>query len=501
MKNVFESRAAGVLCHVSSLWGEYGIGSLGKEAYEFADFLKSARVKYWQILPLVQTGYGDSPYQSVCCSSGNPYFIDLETLASEGLLTEDELESCRKPAGKVDYASLYNTRYAVLKLAFDRFDKTDEQFKTFVENGEFDAYALFMSLKSRYGGTFNNFPEGYKNFESDDVQKFKAEVYQTDYLFWQFLQFEFFKQWKKLKDYVNSLGIKIIGDIPLYVAYDSADVWAHPKLFQLDEDLKPVKVAGVPPDYFSATGQLWGNPLYDWQVMEQDGYAWWVDRIRKAASLYDVVRLDHFRGLDKYYAVPAGAETAAVGEWENGPKAKLFLKIREILGDVPMIAEDLGILDGGVEKLRLAAGFPGMKIALFAFNGDESNAYLPHNMEENCVAYTGTHDNATCLGLINRMSDEQFKVFKKRLRAEMRKTGLVLPFATREEAASALVALTISSPAALAVVPIQDLLVLGDEARMNVPSTTSGNWQFRLSRRPSRYHAAVMRRMVKDFNR
>ena len=501
MQNNKIRRAAGVLCHISSLWGKYGIGSLGKEAYEFADFLKSARVKYWQILPLVQTGMGDSPYSSVCCNSGNPYFIDLEDLAEQGLLSKDELENNEAFAGDVDYDNLYNTRYKTLKTAFLRFDKDGEEFKNFVESGEFDAYATFMSLCEKFGGSVLNFPEEYRDYNGEAVSKFREEVYETDYLFWQFLQFQFSKQWKKLKNYVNSLGIKIIGDIPLYVAFDSADVWEHPELFQLDEDLNPAKVAGVPPDYFCKTGQLWGNPLYDWEKMAEDGYGWWVERIRKASSLYDVIRIDHFRGLDRYYAIPADADTAETGEWLDGPKAKLFWQVREKLGDVPMIAEDLGFMDEGVEQLRAATGFPGMKIALFAFDGNTDNEYLPHNMNENCVAYTGTHDNATTLGLLEKMTEAQFKVFKKRLRAEMKEIGLVLPFVTREEAALALVALTLASPANLAVIPVQDLLGLDDEARMNIPSTVGGNWRFRLIEKPARYYAAVMRGMVKAFER
>lgn len=494
-------RGAGILCHISSLPNKYGIGSLGKEAYDFADFLKSAHVKYWQILPLVQTGFGDSPYQSVCCNSGNPYFIDLEALKAEGLLDEDELKSCEMRSGDIDYGALYEQRYSILRIAYARFNVKDAEFQKFVESGEFDAYALFMSLKSRYSGTFDTFPEPYKYSENLALNDFKEATYKSDYLFWQFLQFVFKKQWQKLKEYVNSLGIKIIGDIPLYVAYDSADVWSRPELFMLDRELKPTKVAGVPPDYFSKTGQLWGNPIYNWEVMAADNYEWWVDRIRKAAELYDVIRIDHFRGLDRYYAVPADAETAEIGGWEDGPKAKLFFEIKKRLGDVPIIAEDLGVMDAGVEKLRDAAGFPGMKIVLFAFDGKLTNPYLPRNMEKNSVAYTGTHDNATCLGLLNRMTEEQFKVLKSRLRDELKEEGVVLPFVTREEAARALVVCTLASPANLAVIPVQDLMGLGDEARMNVPSTSEGNWRFRLTKQPLRLHAAIMRKIVDEYNR
>ena len=275
-------RGAGVLCHISSLPGKYGIGTLGKEAYDFADFLKSARVKYWQILPLAQTGYGDSPYSSVCCNSGNPYFIDLEALRDEGLLDEDELASCEMPQGETDYGALYKTRYDVLRLAYARFNIKDEDFVNFVESGEYDDYAVFMSLKSRYSGSFSSFPDSYKYIENLAIKEFRETVYKSDYCFWIFLQYVFKKQWTKLKEYVNSLGIKIIGDLPLYVAYDSSDVWARPELFRLDEDLNPTEVAGVPPDYFSPTGQLWGNPVYNWDLMESENYDWWIKRIKKA---------------------------------------------------------------------------------------------------------------------------------------------------------------------------------------------------------------------------
>ena len=307
-------RGAGILCHISSLPGKYGIGTLGKEAYEFADFLKKCHVKYWQILPLVQTGFGDSPYQSVCCNSGNPYFIDLEALRDEGLLDDEELKSCEMPAGDVDYGALYQTRYSVLRLAYARFNIKDGDFRNFIESGEYGDYALFMSLKSRFGEAFCNFPDAYKYTEHLAIEDFRAANYKSDYCFWQFLQYTFKKQWQKLKAYVNSLGIKIIGDIPLYVAYDSSDVWGHPELFKLDGELKPTSVAGVPPDYFSKTGQLWGNPLYNWEVLAADGYGWWINRIKKALELYDVLRIDHFRGLDRYYSIPAGADTAEAGE-------------------------------------------------------------------------------------------------------------------------------------------------------------------------------------------
>ncbi|MDE7330373.1 MAG: 4-alpha-glucanotransferase, partial [Clostridia bacterium] len=469
--NELLKRGAGVLCHISSLPNKYGIGSLGKEAYAFADWLKNCGVKYWQILPLAQTGYGDSPYMSVSCNSGNPYFIDLEALRDEGLLDDEELSSCETPFGPVDYGSLYENRYNVLRLAYARFNVKDEEFTAFVESGEFDDYAVFMSLKTRYAGTFDTFPDSYKYTENLAIKDFKASVYKSDYCFWQFLQFVFRKQWLKLKEYVNSLGIKIIGDLPLYVAYDSADVWAHPELFKLDDELHPTEVAGVPPDYFSPTGQLWGNPIYNWEVMESDNYEWWINRIRTASKLYDVIRIDHFRGFDRYYSIPAGEVTAENGEWKQGPGLKLFMQIKFRLGDIPVIAEDLGVMDAGVEKLRQRTGYPGMKIMLFAFDGKDSNAYLPANIQENSVAYTGTHDNATCMGLLSKMNEEQFRVFKTRLRSALHGEGVVLPFVTREQAVCALCTCVLACNADVAVLPVQDILALDDRARMNMPAT------------------------------
>ena len=494
-------RGAGILCHISSLPNKYGIGSLGKEAYEFADFLKKSHVKYWQILPLVQTGFGDSPYQSVCCNSGNPYFIDLEALKDEGLLDDEELESARISEGYTDYGALYETRFNVLRLAYARFNIKTPDFVRFMQEGRFEDYAVFMSLKSRYGGTFDTFPDAYKFKEHLAIEEFRQSVYKSEYCFWQFLQYVFFKQWKKLKAYVNSLGIKIIGDIPLYVAYDSSDVWGHPSLFKLDENLKPTAVAGVPPDYFSQKGQLWGNPLYDWDALSSENYEWWIDRIAHAAEMYDVIRIDHFRGLDRYYAIPAGNETAEIGEWLPGPGIRLFNEIKRRIGDVDIIAEDLGFLVNVVVKLRMRTGFPGMCILQFAFDGSDTNSYLPQNMTENSVAYTGTHDNDTTLGFINAMSEEEFKSFKKYLRAALETENVVYPIATREEAAMGVNMCALASKARLAIIPVQDLLTLDTRARMNIPSTSEGNWRFRLEKIPDRFHAAIMRKAVDEFGR
>lgn len=497
----FDRRGAGILCHISSLPGKYGIGSLGKEAYEFCEFLKRSHVKYWQILPLVQTGHRDSPYQSVCCNSGNPYFIDLEDLRDRGLLDDEELKACEMSEGDIDYGALYERRYHILRVAYARFNIRDPEFVKFIDSGEFEDYALFMSLKSRYPGTFDTFPDPFKYKEHLAVYEFRNTVYKSEYCFWLFVQYIFKQQWQKLKAYANAMGIKIIGDLPLYVAYDSSDVWGRPELFKLDEDLKPTEVAGVPPDYFSKTGQLWGNPIYNWEALEAEGYDWWIARLRKAAELYDVIRIDHFRGLDRYYSIPADAETAETGEWRQGPGMKLFDAVKEKLGELDVIAEDLGVMDEGVEKLRDETGFPGMKILLFAFDGKPDNPYLPRNIGENSVIYTGTHDNQTALGFLKELTISQFKVFKNRLRVALDEAEVVCPFSSREETVRALCVLAMASSARLAVLPIQDVLGLDDGARMNTPSVPEGNWRFRMTCKPTRADAAILRKIVREFNR
>ena len=494
-------RGAGVLCAISSLPNKYGIGSLGDEAYEFARLLKKAGVKYWQILPTVHTGFCDSPYQSVCCFSGNPYFIDLKSLYKEGLLDEEELESAEMPEGNIDYAKLYERRYNLLLIAYARFNIKDKDFVEFLERKEFDDYALFMSLKSRYGGPFDSFPDAYKYREKIAMLEFRRSVLKSDFLFWQFVQFIYAKQWQKLKEYVNSLGIKIIGDLPLYVAYDSADVWAHPELFKLDRNLKPTLVAGVPPDYFSEKGQLWGNPIYDWDAMASDGYDWWIKRIEKAKNQFDIIRIDHFRGLDRFYAIPADREDALEGEWLPGPGIKLFNEIKRRLGEVNIIAEDLGEMDAGVAMLMERTGFPGMKVLQFAFDSNPDNPYLPANFGINSVVYTGTHDNDTTLGFLNALDKKQFASFKTQLRAALKSEGVVYPFVTREESVLALNICALASSANIAILPVQDVSVLGSETRMNTPSTHEGNWQYRMEKFPSRRHIALLKRGIEQYNR
>lgn len=496
------NREAGILCHISSLPGKYGIGSLGKEAFGFAKKLASGGVKCWQVLPLVQTGFGDSPYQSVSCTSGNPYFIDLEALGKKGLLTKQELKALRKRyrfAQKVDYTALYEERYQTLRKAFSRFHFDEESFRSYVKSGAAEDYALFMTAKTVFGGAFCDWEDGIK-FRDPAALRSLSEEHHEEYLFWQFLQYTFRSQWAKLKRYCNKLGIKLIGDIPLYVAYDSADVWAHPELFKLDDSLKPTKVAGVPPDYFSESGQLWGNPVYSWKSHESQQFKWWTQRLQTALETYDLVRIDHFRGIDRYYEIPAAAATAAEGEWREGPKDKLFAGIGSDRKRI--IAEDLGVIDEGVRELLRKTGFPGMKVLLFAFDGNPENPFLPRNIPENSVCYTGTHDNDTVTGYVKSLSSEEFILFRSRVAAELAQSGLSVPLGEKPSVyAKALIELALKSAANLSVIPVQDLIEADNSCRMNYPGTQEGNWRFRLQRFPSAQTMRRLKKMIKKYRR
>ena len=488
------TRSAGVLLHISSLPGKYGIGSLGKEAYRFAKRLARAGVRYWQILPLVQTGYGDSPYQSVSCSSGNPYFIDLDLLEGQGLLTKKELKPLRRK-GDVDYGALYTERYQTLRTAYSRFFFDSAEFRAYVDEGTHEDYALFMTAKTVFGGSFCDWEEGIRRREPQALEKLRTD-YHEEYLFWQFLQYEFDLQWKALKEYCNSLGIRIIGDIPLYVAYDSADVWAHPELFKLDGELKPAKVAGVPPDYFSETGQLWGNPVFDWAAHKKEDYRWWRARLAQALKTYDLVRIDHFRGLDRYYEIDAGEETAVNGAWQDGPKDELF----EGVDLSRIIAEDLGEMDDGVRSLIRRTGLPGMKVLLFAFDGDEDNAFLPHNIHENSVCYTGTHDNDTVAGYVKSLTAEEFLLLRSRVAKELDLVGMNIRIGqTPERFAKTLTEIAMASSAGLAVVPVQDLMGLDNTCRMNHPGTNGGNWCWRLKKLPPASVFGRLKRLIRKY--
>lgn len=464
-------RAGGILMHISSLPNSYGIGKLGKEAYEFADFLKKAGQRYWQILPISPTSYGDSPYQSFSIYAGNPYFIDLETLEAEGLLKPGEYKNVDfgKDAESVDFGLLYKTVFKVLKKAYKRFEP-DFDFKRFESNNKWlDNYALFMALKDAHGGkAWEQWEAPIRGFEKKAIAEAR-EKYKGDIGFYKFLQYTYFKQWYKLKEYVNSLGIKIIGDIPIYVAYDSADVWADPKYFLLDKDKKPIDVAGCPPDAFAAKGQLWGNPLYRWDVMKKENYRWWISRIKAASEIYDVVRIDHFRGFESYYSIPYGRDDAVIGEWRKGPDVELFREIKKQLGRLDIIAEDLGFLTPKVNKMLRLCGYPGMKVLEFAYDPEYKSAYLPHNFKSsNCICYTGTHDNETLVGWVSGLKRKEAKFFRDYLGVNRNKD---IPWA--------MIRLAWSSVSDTAIAQMQDFLELGSDARMNIPSTLGGNWQWR----------------------
>ena len=500
---ISRERTAGILLHIASLPGRYGIGTMGEEARHFVDFLSAAGVRYWQVLPLVQTGYGDSPYQSEYGASGNPYFIDLETLVADGLLKKSELSACRHAGGRIDYGFLYERKYAVLRKAFSRFDCANESFAAFEREGEFCDYAQYMAIKKARGSaSFDRWEKPLRLRDPQALQNFFADPANLrEYRFWLFLQFEFRRQWRALKAYANERGVQIIGDIPLYVAYDSADVWANPSLFKLNKNLTRRKVAGVPPDYFSATGQLWGNPVYDWKKHEGQGFSWWIERIRRAFKLYDVVRIDHFRGFDRYFEIDASAETAVQGKWKRGPGIALFEAAKNALGDLHFIAEDLGTLDAGVLRLIRRTGYPGMKVLQFAFDGNPENDYLPANIPENSVCYTGTHDNDTMVGYLRSLPAWECGATLARIRAELKNAGIRMRVSGAASGAEAVCMLAWSSRAALAVLPVQDLLLLGSEARMNTPATSEGNWQFRLTRIPSAQIAQQLRAVLERFGR
>ena len=471
-------RSSGILFHPTSLPGKYGIGTLGKEAYAFIDFLKKSRQKLWQIFPLGPTGYGDSPYQSFSSFAGNPYLIDFDLLIEAHLLSEEDLRDVFFGDNEeyIDYGAIYNQKYPLLRKAYENFKSSDnhemrenlEHFKR--ENASWlNDYSLYISLKNHFNGLpWNEWAHDIKNREHGAMEHYKNEL-ADDIEYHNFIQFLFFKQWGDVKRYANENGIKIIGDIPIFVAADSSDAWANPEIFLFDEERKPVKVAGVPPDYFSATGQLWGNPLYNWQKLKETNYSWWVERVRANLSTCDIIRIDHFRGFEAYWAVPYGDDTAINGQWEPGPGIDLFNAIKSQLGELPIIAEDLGLMTQGVIDLREATGFPGMKILGFAFDSGEENDYLPHTYTRNCVVYTGTHDNDTLVGWFQKAKEEDREFARNYLNSR-----------ADEEIHWDAIRGAWSSVACMAISPVQDFLGLGSEARINTPGVASGNWQWRL---------------------
>ena len=461
-------REKGILLPVFSLPSHYGIGDFGEEAYRFVDFLAETGQNIWQILPLNQTAFGDSPYQSPSAYAGNPYFIDLQELAAEGLLTEEELAAHERPQGDIDYPRLYAERYALLRRAYSRFNREDEAFVRFCASMPWlSDYCDFMALKGKNGG------RDWQTWAESERRRESAPSGQEG-TFYAFLQFVFFRQWRALKGYANGKGIRIVGDLPIYVAADSADVWANPACFQLDENLCPTSVAGVPPDGFTPDGQLWGNPLYRWEKMEEDGFSWWLDRFRAAFEMYDAVRVDHFRGFAAYYAVPYGDATAKNGKWVQAPGRALFSKVKQIFPNASDWPEDLGYLDESVRDLLAYTGYPGMKVLQFAFDSKNSE-YLPKNYPQNCVAYTGTHDNMTSRQFIGGLGG----IAKWRMRRCIRKK-------LTETKTHAFVRAVLESRADTAIIPMQDYLELGGEARINTPSTLGGNWVWRL---PADYRA------------
>ncbi len=465
-------RESGILMHITSLPGPYGIGTMGKSAYKFVDFLKESGQRVWQILPLNPTGYGDSPYQSCSTFAGNHYLIDLDILVEEGLLKKEELaDICwGENENKVDFGTIYNHRLKVLRLAYSRFEDTEEFTAFCRENSSWlPDFSLFMALKNQFGGTpWYQWDEALKVRDPDAIWQARREN-ADDIRFYSFVQYLFYIQWNTLRAYANEKDIRIIGDVPFYVPYDSVDVWSDPELFQLDSGLTPEAVAGCPPDAFAEDGQLWGNPLYRWNVMAQDEYGWWVRRLSAAGKLYDVVRLDHFRAIEAYWSVPYGDQTARNGRWVQGPGMALIDAVKKNLPQVGMIAEDLGFLTQEVLDLRDDSGYPGMKVLEFAFDSREPSDYLPHTYPQNSVCYLGTHDNMTFQQWLETASEDAVAYATE-----------YMCLSEREGKVWGAIRTAFSSVSDLCVIQMQDYLELGGEARMNFPGTqTDANWTWR----------------------
>lgn len=485
-------RRSGILMPISSLPSPYGIGTLGKEAWKFADFLAAGGQSCWQLLPVGPTSYGDSPYQSFSSFAGNPYFIDLDLLAEEGLLDGGEFRSLDwgDDPERVDYGRMYAARFGVLRMACGRLlARGEPDFPAFCgEQADWlEDYALFMALKDRHGGApWSQWPEDLRLRRPGALARARKELAE-EISFWKGVQYLFFRQWRALKRHANGLGLSIIGDLPIYVSGDSADVWASPEQFQLDGEGLPTEVAGCPPDGFAPDGQLWGNPLFDWERMRGDGYAWWLRRISFQFRLYDILRIDHFRGFDSYYAIPYGEPTARNGTWRPGPGIGFFQAVNRALGEKEIIAEDLGFLTPSVCRLLRDSGYPGMKVLEFAFDSrDGVGDYLPHRYPARCVAYTGTHDNDTIQGWMASAPKQDVDFAKAYLRLNK-----------REGYHWGMMRSLWASPADLAVVQFQDLLGLGSEARMNIPSTLGGNWQWRAL--PGTFGRRLSRRLYREM--
>ncbi|MER3555316.1 MAG: 4-alpha-glucanotransferase [Meiothermus sp.] len=472
-------RSFGVLLHPTSFPGRWGIGGLGSEARRFLDWLASTGAHWWQVLPLGPTSYGDSPYQSFSAFAGNPYLIDPELLVEKGWLEGEEPPAF--PRGEVDYGWIYYERWPLLRRAFEGFGARASKAEKGVLQGFIEAekfwledFALFMALKNKFGGKpWNLWTPELRSRDPEALQEARLEL-EGEIALHKWLQWLFYQEWSQTKAYAESKGIHIIGDMPIFVAFDSSDVWANPQYFYLDPEGNPTVVAGVPPDYFSETGQLWGNPLYRWDVMEREGFEWWISRIQQSLKQCHLVRIDHFRGFEAYWEIPFGRPNAIQGQWVKAPGQKLFEAVRKALGDAPIIAEDLGVITPEVEALRDGFGFPGMKILQFAFS-DETNPFLPHNYPEsgNVIVYSGTHDNDTTLGWYRTAPEEEIQFMRGYLAKQK------IRILSEYEAAGALIELAFRSPANLAVAPLQDVLGLGTEARMNYPGKLGGNWAWR----------------------
>lgn len=490
------NRSSGVLMAMSSLPSNYGIGTMGKCAYKFVDFLKAAGQKYWQFLPLGTTSYGDSPYQSFSSFAGNPYYIDLDLLIKDGLLKRSELEGIDWGSDPeyVDYGRIFENRYRVLRLAYERgAEKLSAELESFRrENGWLENYALYMSLKSHFGMlSWTEWPEEDIRLHKPEAVAKYSELLRDEIAFHVFIQYLFFKQWDALRSYAREAGVSFIGDIPIYVPLDSADVWSEPRFFQLDKDNVPTEVAGVPPDDFTEDGQLWGNPLYDWDAMKADGYGWWIRRIDGASRLYDALRIDHFRAFESYWAVPNGAESAKQGQWRPGPGMDLVGRLTAWFNNVRFIAEDLGVLTPEVHKLLSDSGLPGMKVLEFAFDPESLSDYLPHRYNDNCICYAGTHDNNTLRGWIDEEKPETLAFAREYL-------------GTDDEAdlADAVLRAGMRSKAELFIAQMQDWLGLGAPSRMNIPGTVGGNWAWRMAPgSATKALAEKMRRMAYIYGR
>ena len=473
-----KKRQSGVLMHISSLPGKYGIGSFGQSAYDFVDFLVRTKQRYWQILPLGTTSYGDSPYQSFSAFAGNTYFIAFDILIEEGLLNESDVKGADfgDDPRKVDYAKIFDARRPIMEKAVARFLKADDlsDYESFVEQNAawLEVFAEYMAIKEHFDNlAWTEWPdEAIRRREAASLASYREKL--ADKLtYHRVTQYLFFKQWLRLKAYANEHHIEIVGDMPIYVAADSADVWAQPHFFKTDAVGKPTCVAGCPPDEFSETGQLWGNPIYDWEAMDKDGYAWWIERLRESFKIYDIVRIDHFRGFESYWEVPADSDTSASGKWVKGPDYKLFAAVKEALGDLNIIAEDLGFMTDEVIELRERTGFPGMKILQFAFNPDDESIDSPHLAPNNSVMYTGTHDNNTVLGWYKDEIDDATRQYMAQY--TNRKEYETVPHA--------MLRTIFASVSFMAIATMQDLLELDSAARMNYPSTIGGNWTWRMT--------------------